>query len=148
MKEEEKSFNALIIFIVFIFIKKIYDFIISVIYPEQEIYLNKDLDKIQLRKIAIRFRTLFSLISLFWVLYLATFYKYNTTIYLLLFFVFISSIFYLLFEKRVIYYLIDKEKLDSKIIDNLDKEGGIVINIIYLLIFSYIMYKLFARKNK
>ena len=49
--KQENALPALITFIIFVFFKRIYDFTISVIYPEQEIYLNKDLDKIQFRKI-------------------------------------------------------------------------------------------------
>jgi len=60
-------------------------------------------------------------------------------------YLFFSNIYYFLFERKVIYWLYNKEQLDSKIINTLDEEGGIVINILYLLVFSYIMYKLFTR---
>lgn len=146
--KQENALPALIYFIVFIFFKRIYDFTISIMYPEQEIYLNKNLNKIEFRKIVIRFRTLFALIALFWLLYLVGVYKYNTTIYLLLFFIFSSNVFYILVEKRIIYLLVDKEKLDEKLISTFDKQGGIVINIIFLAIYSYLMYKLFANIKK
>ena len=143
--KEEKAFTALIYFLVFSFFQKIYDFIISVIYPEQQKYLDTDLYKIELRKFVIRMRSLFGVISLFWIIYLFRYYKYNTIIYVILFFIFFSNIYYFLFERKVIYWLYNKEKLDSKLISTLDEEGGIVINVLYLLVFSYIMYKLFTR---
>ena len=143
--KEEKAFTALIYFLVFSFFQKIYDFIISVIYPEQQKYLDTDLYKIELRKFVIRMRSLFGVISLLWIIYLVNYYKYNTIIYSILFFIFFSNIYYFLFERKVIYWLFDKEQLDLKMIDTLDKEGGIVINVLYLFVFSYIMYKLFTR---
>jgi len=143
--KEEIAFTALIYFLVFSFFQKIYDLVISVIYPEQQKYLDTDLYQIELRKFVIRIRSLFGLISLFWIIYLIRNYKYNTIIYSILFFIFFSNIYYFLFERKVIYWLYDKEQLDSAIINTLDKEGGIVINILYLFVFSYIMYKLFTR---
>ena len=80
-----------------------------------------------------------------WIIYLVNYYKYNTIIYSILFFIFFSNIYYFLFERKVIYWLFDKEQLDLKLIGTLDKEGGIVINVLYLFVFSYIMYKLFTR---
>jgi hypothetical protein len=143
--KEEKAFTALIYFLVFSFFQKIYDFIISVIYPEQQKYLDTDLYKIELRKFVIRMRSLFGVISLLWIIYLLGYYTYNTIIYLILFFIFFSNIYYFLFERKIIYWLYDKEKIDLKMIDMLDKEGGIVINVLYLFVFSYIMCKLFKK---
>ena len=145
--KEEKSFTALIYYLVFIFIEKIYDLFISIKYPKQENVLSDHIGDVELRKIIIRFRTLFSLISLFWLFYLVKNYKFNTNIYLLFTFIFSSIVFYLLFEKRVIYFIFDKEKLDSKFIDTLDSKGGVIINTIYFFIYFYLMYKLFARNN-
>jgi len=141
--KEEKAFTALIYYIVFIFFKKIFDLFISITYPDQETILYEN-NNVEIKKIIIRLRTFFSLLSLFWLIYLVKSYKFNTNIYLILLFIFLSNLFYLLFEKRVIYYIFDKEQIDPTIIETLDLKGGIVINIIYFFIYSYLIYKIFA----
>ena len=77
--KEEKAFTALIYFLVFSFFQKIYDFIISVIYPEQQKYLDTDLYKIELRKFVIRMRSLFGVISLLWIIYLVNYLAHECT---------------------------------------------------------------------
>jgi len=123
MKPED-SFNALINYLIFVFFKRIYDFFLSIKYPDAVSVLQEN-KTITIDTILIDIRTLLSGISITWLLYLVSVYKYNTNIYLLLFFMFCSNIFFFLIERNLIYIFIDKEKIDSKIIYKIDTIGGI-----------------------
>jgi len=145
MKPED-SFNALINYLIFVFFKRIYDFFLSIKYPDAVSVLQEN-KTITIDTILIDIRTLLSGISITWLLYLVSVYKYNTNIYLLLFFMFCSNIFFFLIERNLIYIFIDKEKIDSKIIYNIDTIGGIIFNIIFLFIYCYLIYKLFIKST-
>jgi len=145
MKPED-SFNALINYLIFVFFKRIYDFFLSIKYPDAVSVLQEN-KTITIDTILIDIRTLLSGISITWLLYLVSVYKYNTNIYLLLFFMFCSNIFFFLIERNLIYIFIDKEKIDSKIIYNIDTIGGIIFNIIFLFIYCYLIYKLFNKST-
>jgi len=145
MKPED-SFNALINYLIFVFFKRIYDFFLSIKYPDAVSVLQEN-KTITIDTILIDIRTLLSGISITWLLYLVSVYKYNTNIYLLLFFMFCSNIFFFLIERNLIYIFIDKEKIDSKIIYKLDTIGGMIINIIFLFIYCYLIYKLFNKST-
>jgi len=136
--KEEKAFFALIYYIIFIFFKRIFDLVVSIKYPEEENVTERGI-------ILTRIRLLLSCITTVWILYILFAYKYNTRIYLFILLIESSTLFYFLFEKKIIYNFIDKEKIDQNIIKNIDREGGIILNIIFLIIYSFLMVKLFTK---
>ena len=136
-------YTVLIAYFVFLVFKKILDFYLEIEVPTYE-DLQKSSKSIQN---IFKLRDIFTIISISFIFFIATFYKINTYITVILFILFINALFYFLIEKRYIYYIIDKNKLDISLIHNLDKYYGRFSALALSLYCLYVIINIFY-KNK
>jgi hypothetical protein len=135
MKYESEIF-IYITYIIFVFLKRIYDLYISLKYPtEINVKSGFGFDLIKFRKILAYF-------SLSWLLYMLFFFQLNRNMILLLYIILASILYYLLFEEDFIYYFIDKSKTNKKLMRYLDQQGAIIVNIVFFILYFYLVYKL------
>jgi hypothetical protein len=138
-----KSEDQLLIYVaylVFIFIKRIYDLFISIKYPQENIITSG------IGYYLVTFRTILAYISITWLLSMLIFFKLNTYMSLFLYFILFSILFYLLIEKNYIKYIIGQHKSSEETLNhlkNLDTNGAIVINIVWFTMYIYVVYKIF-----
>lgn len=116
-------YNILIIFIIFVLVHKIVALIVVF--------------NIQLTSI----RYTFNLIEPFFIIYFLTFFKFNTYLKSLLLLFLLAPINYWLCDRGLIYSVIDNNKQNNKIIQNVSFYGDITINILVL------SYSIFFVKN-
>ena len=135
MNSESEIF-IYITYIIFVFFKRMFDLYISIKYPtEINVQSGFGFDLIEFRKVLAYF-------SLSWLLYMLFFFKLNHNMIILLYVILASILYYLLFEEDFIYYFIDKSKTNQKIMRYLDKQGAIIINSIFLILYFYLVYTL------
>ena len=70
------------------------------------------------------------------------FFKLNTLMKGFLYIILASILYYFLFEEDYIYYLIDKDKTNKKLMRYLDEQGGVIVNIVFLILYFYLVYKI------
>jgi hypothetical protein len=116
-------YNILIIFIIFVLVHKIVALIVVL--------------NIQLTSI----RYTFNLIEPFFIIYFLTFFKFNTYLKSLLLLFLLAPINYWLCDRGLIYSVIDNNKQNNKIIQNVSFYGDVTINILVL------SYAIFFVKN-
>jgi hypothetical protein len=141
MVKNNNVYSILIIFFIFIAIKKTYDIIIDYKYPTYE-YIEKA-DPSQ--KYLFTIRNLFSLSSIVFILYIICFFKLNSFIFIILILFFIQNIMYFLIDKRYIYNFVDKENLNMNVIILIDKVFNGSLNLIVALYAFYVLINIFRR---
>ena len=135
MNSESEIF-IYITYIIFAFFKKMFDLYISIKYPSTiDIKSGFAYDLLQ-------FREGLYYISVSWLLYMLLFFKLNHNMVLLLYVILASGLYHNLFEKNFIYYFIDKSKTNQKLMRYLDEQGAIIFNIIFFIIYFYLVNKL------
>ena len=133
----EKELLIFIYYMVYIFFKRMYDLYISFAYPiERNIQYTRGFEQIEFRKI-------FNTISIFWVSYMILFFKLNAFMKGFLYLILANIIYYFLFEEDYIYYFIDKRKTDPTVMQYLDNQGAKIINVLFLVIYFYVIYRIF-----
>jgi len=133
----EKELLIYIYYMVYIFFKRGYDLFISIKYPtESSVHSGYSFNLIEFRK-------LLNTISIFWVFYMILFFKLNTFMKGFLYLILANILYYFLFEEDYIYYFINKSKTNPKIMRYLDQQGAIIINSIFLIIYLYVIYRIF-----
>jgi hypothetical protein len=122
------TYNILIIFIVFVLIHKIVA--LTIIF---------NLDIVQLRY-------LFNIIEPIFIIYFFSFLNTNNYIRLLLLLFLLAPINYWLFDKGLIYSIIDNNPQNNKIVSKIAFYGDSTINIIILLYTLFFLQKIFLNK--
>lgn len=133
----EKELLIFIYYMVYIFFKRMYDLYISFAYSiERNIQSTRGFEQIEFRKI-------FNTISIFWASYMILFLKLNAFMKGFLYLILANIIYYFLFEEDYIYYFIDKRKTDPTVMQYLDNQGAKIINVLFLVIYFYVIYRIF-----
>jgi hypothetical protein len=141
MVKNNNVYSILIIFFIFIAIKKTYDIFIDYKYPTYEYIEKADSSQQYLFTI----RNLFSLSSIVFILYIIYFFKLNTFIFTILILFFIQNIMYFLIDKRYIYNFVDKENLNMNLIILIDKVFNGSLNLIVGLYAFYVLINIFRK---
>jgi hypothetical protein len=114
--KNENSYQMIIYFIIFIFIKSIIDLMYEIKNPDSS-KINKN-DK--LATTLENVENIFSYITIFFILVLFIFYKLNNLIFFLLVIILTSTLEYFLVNKRYIYLFIKPSNFSDKIVNFLD----------------------------
>jgi len=124
----------------FICLKKIVDIIGEIKFPNYNNLKNES----NFWKNFVFVRDFLNALSL--VLKIAIIYYLKLTGYILALFLLLilNNVFYFLVEERFIYYFIPKEKLNLKVLDWLDKYGGLFDNLLTFLLAFYIIIHIFS----
>ena len=133
----EKELLIYIYYMVYVFFKRGYDLYISVMYPtETNVQSGFGFDLIEFRKIL-------NTISIIWISYMILFFKLNRLMKGFLYLILANILYYFLFEEDYIYYLIDKNNTNPKVMQYLDQQGAIIVNTVFLVIYFYVIYRIF-----
>lgn len=132
-----KELEIFISYMVYIFLKRIYDLYISVKYPNEEIVTNAS------DKTMIYLRELFNVISIIWISYMIICFKLNPLMKGFLYIIWLNVIYYFLFEREFVYLFINKEKTNNNVMDFLKEKGSVAVNTLFLITYLYVIYKLF-----
>lgn len=122
------TYNILIIFIVFVLIHKIVA--LTIIFNLDIVWL----------------RYLFNIIEPMFIIYFFLFLKTNSYIRFLLFLFLLAPINYWLFDKGLIYSIIDNNSQNNKIVKKIAFYGDSIINIIILLYTLFFLQNIFLNK--
>jgi len=142
MTDKKKDlYIILIIYFCFLIIKKSLDLYMEIKIPVYEVLSNKS----SLFKDVFKIRDVFTFISMFFILYIITYYKTNIYINTIFLLIFISNIFFLLVEERYIYYFVDKKKLNINDLQFLDKNLGRFSTLVIFLYCFYVIISIFYK---
>jgi hypothetical protein len=135
----QKTYIILIIYFIFLFFKKIFDYTVEYYSPTYK-KLEKSSDTI---KTMVRIRNINSTINILFTSYILVFLKTNIYIFILMLLSLISSIRYFLIDYRYIYYIINKTPKIEENIEYFDRYGDTIFNYVFLAYTCYVLIKLF-----
>jgi hypothetical protein len=140
MEENKKQiYSFLIIFFVFLFIKKLIDFTVEVKLPTYNNLSNVS----YFWKLLVGIRDINSFIVLVVITYMLSKFKFNFFMYVVLSLLLLNNIIYFLIDRRLIYKIVNKSELDNNYVNLIDIYADKFDNLLIALFSIYVMIKLF-----
>jgi len=137
--QQTRLLEFLIFLSIFYFIKKELDVLIDVRFPTYESLQQAN----SFWKHLIILRRIFTFILFLAVLFLLSFFKLNFDLIVICLIMLVYVGMYMLINERFIYYFIDKNKENDKIVGSLYSYGSITIDILLLTYSSYALFRIF-----
>jgi len=137
---DTELYSMLIYFFIFICIKKTLDLIIEFKYPT---YKNLNEDPL-IWKILVRFRQLFSFITLIVCFVFLYTFKLNNYLVIIFILFIINNFVYFFIEERLIYNIIPKKFINHEIIKFIDVHFGFFSNLLLSLYSFYVIINIFS----
>ena len=133
------KYSILILFVIFIFIKKIISIAVETKLPTYKDFN----DASDFTKILVKLRFVFSIISFIFTFYLLYSFKFSYPILLILIIILLNSIFYFLVDEQLIYLFVKRTKNIEKKIYFLNTYGDNIENILILLLDGFALKSIF-----
>ena len=141
MDDAELSYILLIWFIVFLFAKKLLGVIVETKYPD---YRNLKTATPLWKKI-IDLRRVLNFISVVALSYFLIKYKFNKYIKIILSLLLLNSVKYFIIDERLIYYFIEDNAENNKVVYLIDDNGDFYLDIISLSFAIYALNRIFLK---
>jgi len=142
MNDTELSYILLIGFIIFLFVKKVLAVIVETKFPD---YRNLKNASPQWKKL-VNLRRLFNVISIVILSYFLIKYKFNRYIKIILSLLLLISIKYFIVDERLVYYFVNDNAENNKIIDLIDDKFDFYIDIVCLLFAVHALNSIFLKQ--
>jgi hypothetical protein len=137
--KNESIYNLLILFVIFIFIKKLVSIAVEIKLPTY-----KDLDKTStFWQNLVKLRSFFEIISVIWSSYFLLNYNLNFYIKIIFLIIAIHSILYFLVDERLIYLFLSKSEKIKETVYILDTYGDSIENLIIAIFAFYALLTIF-----
>jgi hypothetical protein len=142
MNDTELSYILLIGFIIFLFVKKVLAVIVETKFPD---YRNLKSASPQWKKL-VNLRRLFNVISIVILSYFLIKYKFNRYIKIILSLLLLISIKYFIVDERLVYYFVNDNAENNKIINLIDDKFDFYIDIVCLLFAVHALNSIFLKQ--
>ena len=137
--KNENVYDSLILFVIFIFIKKLVSLAVEIKLPTY-----KDLNKTStFWHNLVKLRTFFEIITFIWSSYFLLNYNLNFYIRIIFFIISIHSILYFLVDERLIYLFLNKSEKIKETVYLLDTYGDSIENLIVAMFAFYVLVTIF-----
>ena len=137
--KNETVYNSLILFVIFILIKKLVSLAVEIKLPTY-----KDLNKTStFWQNLVKLRTFLTVITFIWSCYFLLNYNLNFYIKIIFFIIAIHSILYFLVDERLIYLFLNKSEKIKKTVYILDTYGDSIENLVVAIFSFYVLIKIF-----
>jgi hypothetical protein len=141
MEDAERSYISLIVFILFLFVKKLLAVIVETKYPDYRNLKNAT----PLWKKLVDLRRVFNVISIVTLSYFLINYKFNRYIKVILALLLLISIKYFIIDERLIYYFVEDNAENNKVVYLIDDKVDFYLDIICLLFAVHALNSIFFK---
>jgi hypothetical protein len=137
--KNENTYKILILYIIFLVIRKIVDFTVEIHIPTYE-NLKKES---KFWKDMVLLRRVLCFMDIMFIIFIFAFYKLNTFINIILFLIFLGDLEYILIDERIIDYITGKSSQNNKVINFVDHYGDRIRSLFAFLFCFYVIINIF-----